>query len=119
MAIVRYVLDPSDPPKPAPEQEAALDALTDEEITAAAQADPDNPPLTGEELERVRLARDVKRIRTALGLSQDAFAERYGIPVSTLRQWELGRRMPDQASLSYLRVIAALPDQVAAALHAA
>ena len=33
---------------------ARLDALTDEEITAAALSDPDNPPLTDEQLARFR-----------------------------------------------------------------
>ncbi len=30
-----------------------LKSLTDEEIRAAARADPDNPPLTGEEIARI------------------------------------------------------------------
>jgi hypothetical protein len=34
---------------------ARIDAMTDEEIEAAALADPDNPPLTDEELARMRL----------------------------------------------------------------
>ena len=57
----------------------------------------------------------MKAIRTGLGLSQETFAGRYGIPVATLRQWEMARRLPDRASLSYLRVIASMPVQVAAA----
>ena len=31
---------------------ARLDAMTDDEVDAAAEADPDNPPLTDEELAR-------------------------------------------------------------------
>ncbi len=34
---------------------AKLDAMTDEEIEAAALADPDNPPLTDEELAQMRV----------------------------------------------------------------
>jgi hypothetical protein len=34
---------------------AKLDAMTDEEIEAAARSDPDNPPLTDEELARMRV----------------------------------------------------------------
>jgi hypothetical protein len=34
---------------------AKLDAMTDEEIEAAARSDPDNPPLTDEQLARMRL----------------------------------------------------------------
>jgi hypothetical protein len=33
---------------------AKIDAMTDEEIEAAARADPDNPPLTDEQLARMR-----------------------------------------------------------------
>lgn len=33
---------------------AKLDAMTDEEIEAAARSDPDNPPLTDEELAQMR-----------------------------------------------------------------
>jgi uncharacterized protein (DUF4415 family) len=40
-------------------QQAALDALTEEEINAAASGDPDNPPSTKEEL--ARMARIVRR----------------------------------------------------------
>lgn len=116
MAIVSYVLDPLHPPT---ERERLADALSDDAITTAAGEDPDNPPLSKGELERIAVARAVRRVRAKLGLSQDAFAARYGIPVATLRQWELGRRLPDRTSLSYLRVIASLPEAVAAALAAA
>jgi putative transcriptional regulator len=34
-----------------------------------------------------------------------------------LRDWEQGRRAPDAAAQSYLRVIAFMPDEVAKALH--
>ncbi|MBC7767679.1 MAG: hypothetical protein H7124_02725 [Phycisphaerales bacterium] len=33
-------------------EKARLEAMTDDEIDAAAEADPDNPPLTDEELAR-------------------------------------------------------------------
>ncbi|MFZ1431058.1 MAG: helix-turn-helix domain-containing protein [Geminicoccaceae bacterium] len=116
MAKVSYVLDPLHPPT---EHDQLADALSEAAITAAAHADPDNPPLSTSELERIAMARSIKKLRAALSLSQEAFAARYGIPVATLRQWELGRRLPDRAALSYLRVIASLPDAVAAALAAA
>jgi uncharacterized protein (DUF4415 family) len=43
-----------------PRQKARLDAMTDAEITAAAESDPDNPPLTEEEFARARLGRPPK-----------------------------------------------------------
>ena len=60
----------------------------------------------------------VKIIRRALGLSQDEFAGRYQIPIGTLRDWEQGRAMPDQAARAYLTVIARDPEAVRKALGA-
>jgi putative transcriptional regulator len=37
-----------------PAQKARLDAMTDEEITAAAKSDPDNPPIGAAEFRRMR-----------------------------------------------------------------
>ena len=39
---------------------------------------------------------EVRRIREALGLSQQAFAERLGVSVGTVQSWELGRRRPSR-----------------------
>lgn len=78
--------------------------------------DPDTP-LTDEEFERGLAAMLARRARAATGLSQAAFAERYGIPAGSLRDWEQGRRLPDAAAQSYLRVIARMPEDVARALH--
>ena len=74
-------------------------------------------PLTDEEFERGRSAMFVRRARAATGLSQDAFAARFGIPVGSLRDWEQGRRLPDAAAQNYLRVIAKMPDEVAKVLE--
>jgi len=45
-------------------------------------------------------------------LSQEEFAERYHIPLGTLRDWEQGRAEPDQPTRAYLTVIARDPDHV-------
>lgn len=95
---------------------------TDEEdaaLTAAAEADPDNPPWPDEMLERGRLGRLARQAREATGLSQEQFAARYGLPTGTVRDWEQGRRAPDAAAVAYLRVIRKMPDAVAKALNAA
>ncbi|MEW6596508.1 MAG: NadS family protein [Pseudomonadota bacterium] len=60
---------------------------------------------------------DVKAIREQLGLSQQAFASAYRIPLATLKGWEQGRRQPDASA--YLAVIAQLPFQTREALRAA
>jgi putative transcriptional regulator len=52
-----------------------------------------------------------------LHLTQEQFAERYGIPLSTLRDWERYRSEPDQAAQSYIEAIAAFPEGIAEALR--
>ena len=61
---------------------------------------------------------DVRAIREALGLSQQAFARAYRIPLATLKGWEQGRRHPDKTVAAYLSVIAQLPEEARRALAA-
>jgi putative transcriptional regulator len=77
--------------------------MTEAEIEAAAEADPDTRPMTPEELRSVRRVPRVKTLRRALGLTQEEFAARYHIPLGTLRDWEQGRCEPDQPARAYLR----------------
>ncbi len=93
-----------------------LDALTDAGREAAALADPDNPPLSGNDLKRLAAAAMIRRIRKRSGLSQIGFARRYRFPIGTLRDWEQGRRAPEAAVFAYLTVIDRMPDEVQAAL---
>jgi putative transcriptional regulator len=86
---------------------ARLEAMTDEEIEAAARSDPDNQPLTPAQLKRMRRISPAKHLRWKLGLSQAEFAKRFRIPLGTLRDWEQHRTEPDQAAQAYLKVIAA------------
>ena len=60
---VKFTPDPNVPPGLPPDVKARHDAMTDEEIAAAAKADPDNPPLTDEQLDRIALARRVRAVR--------------------------------------------------------
>ena len=59
---------------------------------------------------------DVRAIRTKLKMSQNAFAARFGILPSTLRDWEQNRRHPDGAARVLLMVIDKEPDAVSRAL---
>ena len=52
---------------------------------------------------------DVRALRIKLGMSQEQFARRYNLDLDALQNWEQGRRLPERAVLSYLRVIAADP----------
>lgn len=60
---------------------------------------------------------DVQAIRAKLGTSQAEFALMIGVSVSTLRNWEQGRRTPDGPALALLRVAARNPKAVIEALH--
>lgn len=62
---------------------------------------------------------DVRAIREELGLSQQAFASAYRIPLATLKGWEQGRRQPDATASAYLSVIAKLPREARDVLRAA
>ena len=93
-----------------------LRPMTARQAAAAAKADPDAQPLSRADLQRMKRTPRVKIIRQALHLSQDEFAERFLIPLGTLRDWEQGRVEPDQAARAYLRVIAREPEIVCKAL---
>jgi putative transcriptional regulator len=87
--------------------------------SSAEHADLADRPLTAAELKRFKRTPQVKIIRRALGLTQEEFAARYGIPLGTLRDWEQGRTEPDQPARAYLRVIAKEPAAAAKALESA
>ena len=59
---------------------------------------------------------DVKAIRENMGLSQSSFANRFGLSVYALRNWEQGKRQPEPAARAYLKVIEKAPDIVAKVL---
>jgi len=60
---------------------------------------------------------DVRKVRDRLGLSQRDFAKVFGFSVSTVRNWEQGRRQPRGAARVLLLVIAREPDAVQRALE--
>jgi len=100
-----------------------VDATTDEDIARQAAGDADTAPLvTPAELLAAgrRIApeavEDVRALRTGLGLSQEAFAARFGFSVDAIRQYESRRRVPTGPARALLRVIACEPDVVAHAL---
>ena len=51
------------------------------------------------------MARDVKRIRHNVGLSQPLFAEFLGVSVKTIRSWEQGLSHPSGASSRLLEAL--------------
>jgi len=59
---------------------------------------------------------NVRAIRRQLGMSQTEFAQKYKIPLATLKNWEQGRRQPDAPASAYLQAIAMRPDVIRDAL---
>ena len=49
-------------------------------------------------------AKDVKRIRAKLGLSQSQFAEIIAVSVRTVQEWEQGRHTPGAPAVALLKL---------------
>ena len=95
-------------------REDLLPPLSDEEARALKLVDPDaTPQLEGDPKAPVYQPAFIRTLRRKLRLSQEDFAERFGIPVSSIRNWEQYLAAPDAATETYLRVIAADPEAVA------
>ena len=100
-----------------------VDATSDEAIAQQVAEDSDAAPVfTAEEIlaasRRIAVddVEDVRSLRTRLGLSQEAFAARFGFSVDAVRQYESRRRVPSGPARTLLRVIAREPDAVIRAL---
>ena len=106
-ALTRIVAGRKKVIKPAKPRE-----MKEDEILAPARADPDSQPLTKKDIGRMKIVPRVRTLRRALSLTQEQFAERYHIPLGTLRDWEQGRSEPDQPARAYLAVIARDPEHV-------
>ena len=61
---------------------------------------------------------DIKSIRDSLNKSQSEFALMIGVSVSTLQNWEQGRRQPEGPARALLKVAAENPKAVEKALSA-
>jgi putative transcriptional regulator len=59
---------------------------------------------------------DVRQIREKLKKSQSQFAQMIGVSLSTLQNWEQGRRQPEGPARALLVVASKAPDVVAKAL---
>lgn len=85
------------------------------ETTIAIPADPNDPEdfdVSVAGLERAHMGRRFRILRHRLGMTQEQFANAYGIPVASLRQYEMARFMPPRAVRAYLKAIEAEPDMV-------
>ncbi len=59
---------------------------------------------------------DIKKIRLGLNKSQSEFAMMIGVSVSTLQNWEQGRRRPEGPARALLKIAAEKPQSVIEAL---
>lgn len=82
-----------------------LKNVSNAKAEAQASADPDNPPITEQQLSRMALAREVRLIREKTGLSQPQFAARFHIGLARLRDFEQARSEPDFVVRVFLRMI--------------
>ena len=112
-SVVEVLADGNERPFPT----APMRPMTEEEILAAAKADPDARPMAEDEWRTARRVPRIKTMRRALGLTQEEFSSRYHVPLGTLRDWEQGRSEPDQPARAYLTIIARDPEGVLRALQ--
>lgn len=97
---------------------ARVQAMTNDEVMAAALADPDALPLPPERLSRMRRFPDPVRIRGELNqMTQLRFSQLFQIPLGTLRDWEQQAHFPDGAAIALLRIIERDPLAAALALN--
>jgi putative transcriptional regulator len=82
-----------------------LHAMSDAEVRKAALADPDAPPLSKEQLSKMRRVSRVKALREGMGLTQREFAAAFHLPLTTLRDWEQRRSVPDAPARALLLAI--------------
>ena len=86
-------------------------------LLEADPGDTEDFPVDRAALDRAHMGRRIRRLRKRLGLPQEGFAERYGIPLSAICQYEIARTMPPPAVRAYLTVIEREPEMAARALH--
>ena len=67
----------------------------------------------------VKAGPDVRLVRERLGLSQEAFAERFHLSLRTVQEWEQRRRVPEGPARVLLRVIEREPEAAVRALAGA
>lgn len=116
---IRVTRKPGDEPPVGETDWLRVGAMTEAEVSSAAEEDSDALPMTSGELASMRRVSPVKLLRQRLGLTQVQFAKAYGIPVGTLRDWEQHRSKPDAPALALLKAIEREPETMARLLHQA
>lgn len=106
----RVTVKPGEAPPRGETDWTRVNSLTDEEVLTAALSDPDAQPLDAEALSKMRRVSPVKALRQRLGMTQAEFATAFRLPISTLRDWEQHRSIPDAPARALLRAIDREPE---------
>ena len=85
-------------------------------VTPADPSDPEDFDVTTAALQRGLNARMIRTTRTGLGLTQQEFADRFHVPLGTLRHWEQARVDAPDYAIAYVKAIRAAPEIVAKAV---
>jgi putative transcriptional regulator len=101
-------------------EEAKMSKLGDELVQSMAQALAHaKRKKSGVRTHKVAVSPDdIRNARKQLGLSQDQFADAFGVGAPTLRKWEQGQRAPTGAAKTLLKIIEREPRAVVRALKA-
>jgi len=110
IATTRVTVKPGEPLPRGDTDWARLEALTDEEVMAAALSDPDAQPLSREQPAGMRRVSRVNVLRQRLGMTQAEFAETFHLPITTLRDWERRPSTPDAPARALLLAIERDPE---------
>ena len=110
IGTTRVTVKPGEAPSKGDSDWGRIDAMTEEEIIAAALADPDAQPLSADQLARMRRVSRVRALRQRIGMTQVEFAEAFHLPVTTLRDWEQRRSTPDAPARALLLAIERDPE---------
>ncbi len=113
MAIVRRTMENIRRPKPRISR-ARIDAKTEAEIRRHMREDDQDETI----LASFAPVIPPQLLRRRLGMTQEEFAGALRIPLSTLRNWEQGRVLPDPAARSLLTIVAKNPKAALKALAA-
>jgi putative transcriptional regulator len=60
---------------------------------------------------------DIKAIRNSLGMERDEFAQAFNLSKYSVRNWELGKRIPSGSALTLLQIIQSNPLAAYKTLH--
>jgi putative transcriptional regulator len=110
--ITRVTVKPGEKLPHSTNDSARIAALSDADVIAAAKSDPDALPMTPEQLTAMQRVSRVKVLRQRLDMTQEAFAKAFHLPVTTLRDWEQRRSLPDAPARALLLAIERDPETV-------